>query len=44
MEDILTIKIDSEDNFADPETKSLIARAWYRHLVYSNNLNVDMPE
>ena len=38
------IKIDTEDNFADPETKSLIVKAWYRHLCYNNNLNVSIPD
>lgn len=44
MADIIAIKIDTEDNFSDPETKSLIVKAWYRHLCYNNNLTVSIPD
>ena len=36
-------KIDECDNFADPQTKYLVGKVWYRHLHYTHNLDGEPP-
>ena len=36
-------KISEQDNIADPQTKYLIHRVWYRHLHYTHNLPGEPP-
>ena len=43
-DDIVAIKSDGEDHFADPETKQVASRTWRRHLWYVNNLPGACPD
>ena len=36
-------KIDECDNFADPQTKYLTTKVWFRHLHYTHNISGDPP-